>query len=149
MLAVQQRTRQQVNIPALEERMKNAFGPQKISAAGAPPTSHFARVLVAADYRMKRLAMNLDRSPVAGMPSYVELIRNTRQLAGNTNPRDWLACNYQPVAKADDGLAWELRGQGVKCLTEDDIVAQDGTVRNGPNQPGGAEVGGLDDREVR
>ena len=44
-----------------------------------PTNSHFARVLVAADYRMKRLAMNLDPAPIAGFPSYVELLKTGAQ----------------------------------------------------------------------
>ena len=39
-----------------------------------------------------------------------------------------MACNYEPVAQSDDGLAWELRGQGVKCMTENDIIAADGSA---------------------
>ena len=42
---------------------------------GVPADSHFARVLVAADYRMKRLAMNFDPSPVNGLPSYLHMIK--------------------------------------------------------------------------
>jgi hypothetical protein len=37
-------------------------------------------------------------------------------------PRWWLAPNYEPLQKDQDGLAWEIRGQGVKCLTEQDFM---------------------------
>ena len=37
-------------------------------------------------------------------------------------PRWWLAPNYEPLRRDTDGLAWELRGQGVRCLTEQDFV---------------------------
>ena len=117
------------NRPQLERAMKQAFGPQQISLNGVPVNSHFARVLVAADYRMKRLAMNLDDSPVRDFPSYVELVKKNPAEARTTNPRWWMACNYEPLARSEDGLAWELRGQGVKCLTENDIIAADGTAR--------------------
>ncbi|MEM7312801.1 MAG: DUF1598 domain-containing protein, partial [Planctomycetota bacterium] len=50
--------------------VKQALGPQKISLTGVPTTSHFASVLVASDYRMKRFAMSLERSPVKDMPSF-------------------------------------------------------------------------------
>ena len=110
----------------LEQQMKQAFGPQQVSLTGIPENSHFARVLVAADYRMKRLAMKLDPSPIRGFPSYVELIKGMSAKDPKVNPRWWLACNYEPVAKSDDELAWELRGQGVKCLTEDDVIMADG-----------------------
>ena len=89
--------------------IKQAFGNQEVTITGVPATSHFARVLVAADYRMKRLAMNLEPSPVPGLPSYLDMIRN--QGATNANPRWWLACNYDPLAASEDRLAWELRGR--------------------------------------
>ncbi len=119
----------QQNMPRLERAMQQAFGPQKISLSGVPATSHLARVLVAADYRMKRLAMNLDKSPIRGFPSYVEMVKKNPTEAKTTSPRWWMACNYEPVAKSEDGLAWELRGQGVKCMTENDIIAADGSAQ--------------------
>lgn len=113
--------------PAVQTAMKNEFGPQQVTITGVPASSHFARVLVAADYRMKRIAMKLDRSPVKELPSYIDMIRNMSTSAINSStPRWWLACNYQPLAAADDGLAWELRGPGVKAMTEDEKVSPEG-----------------------
>jgi hypothetical protein len=113
--------------PAAQTAMKNEFGPQQVTITGVPDTSHFARVLVAADYRMKRIAMNLERSPVKELPSYIEMIRNmTTSAINKSNPRWWLACNYQPMAATEDGLAWELRGPGVKAMTEDEKVSPEG-----------------------
>ena len=123
----QKRTRG-VNPPLLERAMKQAFGPQQIKVTGIPATSHFARVLVAADYRMKRLAMNLDRAPVPDFPSYLDLIKASRKATG-VNPRWWMACDYAPMAASDDRLAWELRGPGVQVMTEDEFTATDGSVR--------------------
>jgi hypothetical protein len=124
----QKQSRQTVNVPVLEQAMKQAFGPQQVKLQGLPPTSHMARILVAADYRMKRLAMNLDRSPVPGLPSFVEMIKSSTGQIENVNPRWWLACNYEPMVRSEDGLAWELRGPGVKCMTEDEIVDESGQV---------------------
>jgi hypothetical protein len=47
----------------------------------------------------------------------------------NMMPRWWMACNYEPLAKSEDGLAWELRGPGVKVMTEDEIIGADGSVK--------------------
>ncbi|MBC8354101.1 MAG: DUF1598 domain-containing protein [Planctomycetes bacterium] len=113
--------------PQFERDVKRAFGPQKVTLTGVPETSHFARVLVAADYRMKRLAMNLEKSPVRGLGSYLNMIKGSR-VAGDVNPRWWMACNYDPMAASDDKLAWELRGPGVKVMTEDEFVTEDGNV---------------------
>ncbi len=125
----QQKRTSRVNVAALEAQMKEAFGPQQISLSGIAANTGVARKLVAADYRMKRLAMNLDEAPVAGLPSFVELIQNSRENPSNVNPRWWLACNYDPLVRSEDGLAWELRGPGVKVLTEDEQVDADGTVQ--------------------
>ena len=111
----------------LEPVIKKAFGPQMVPIKGVPTTSHFARVLLAADYRMKRIAMKLEKAPVKGLPSYLDLIKTSRG-AGNVNPRWWLACNYEPLLTSEDGLSWELQGPGVKAMTEDDFVAASGTV---------------------
>ncbi len=102
------------------KQMEQAVGPQTITVTGIPATSHFARVIVAADFRMKRLAMNFEPAPIDGMPSFLTLLKG--RTANNMLPRWWLAPNYEPLQKDQEGLAWEIRGQGVKCLTEQDFM---------------------------
>ncbi len=111
-----------------EASMREAFGPQMIHLNGIPTDSRFARTLVAADFEMKRVAMGLTESPVPGLPSYLQMTRNSQQ-SSNQNPRWWMACDYDALAKSEDGLAWKLSGQGVKTLTEQDIVSTDGSVQ--------------------
>jgi hypothetical protein len=41
-------------------------------------------------------------------------------------PRWWLAPNYDPIQRDAEGLAWEIRGQGIKCMTEQDAVLAGG-----------------------
>jgi hypothetical protein len=43
-------------------------------------------------------------------------------------PRWWMACHYDPLAKSEDGLTWQIRGQGVKTMTEDDVI-ENGQVK--------------------
>lgn len=114
----------------LEASMREAFGPQMIYLSGIPTDSRFARTLVAADFEMKRVAMGLTPSPVATLPSYLEMSRNSQQTK-NQNPRWWMACNYDSLGKSEDGLAWKLSGQGVQTMTEQDVVNQDGSVKRG------------------
>jgi hypothetical protein len=116
-------------IPALEK----AMGPQTISITGVPESSRFARILVASDFRMKRYAMELDRSPVKGLPSFLSMLKGKKM--NNMLPRWWLACNYEPLGKSEDGLAWELRGPGVKVMTEDDFVEAGKVKRSGKANP--------------
>jgi hypothetical protein len=108
---------------------EKALGPQQITISGVPDTSRFARMLFCSDYHMKRIAMKLDASPVKGLPSYVDLIKTSGSKPANLMPRWWLACNYEPLAKSADGLAWEIRGPGVKAMTEDELIGADGSVK--------------------
>lgn len=121
--------------PAIPEMYAKALGPQQITITGVPADSHLARVLVAADYRMKRIAMHLDPSPVKGLPSFLEMQQQKKSISENMMPRWWLACNYEPVGKSEDGLAFELRGSGVKCMTEDDFVEGGKVARSGKTNP--------------
>jgi hypothetical protein len=102
--------------------IEEALGPQVISVTGVPASSHFARGMVAADFRMKRLAMNFEPAPVNNMPSFLSMVSGNGRGMDNMLPRWWLAPNYEPLAKTTDGLGWELRGPGVKCMTEEDYV---------------------------
>jgi hypothetical protein len=115
--------------PAIfEASMREAFGPQMIQLTGIPSDTRYARTLVAADFEMKRVAMGITDSPVAGLASYLQMSRNSRHSSGQ-NPRWWMTCDYEALSKSEDGLSWKLSGQGVKTLTEQDIIASDGTAR--------------------
>lgn len=128
-----QRTFNAAIVPAIEK----AFGDQAITVSGVPATSHFARVLVAADYKMKRIGMKLEPAPVKGLASYIDM---APARVDNMMPRWWMACNYEPLGRSDDGLAWEVRGTGVKVLTEDEFVDNAaGTVRGSGTTSGPAQ----------
>jgi hypothetical protein len=122
--------------PDVAGAVEQILGMQQITLTGVPEDSRFARMLVAADYRMKRYGMKLEPAPVRGLPSYLDLVKSA---GSDLTPRWWMACNYEPVHRSEDGLAWELRGQGVKVLTEDEFVADDGTVRQTGRTSGPAE----------
>lgn len=111
--------------PAALTGIEQALGPQTIRINGVSDSTDFARILVAADFRMKRLGMGFDKSPIRGMPSYLEMV--TAGGVQSAMPRWWMAPNYEALLKDADGLAWELRGPGVKCMTEDSLFAADGT----------------------
>jgi len=114
--------------PQVLAAIEKAFGPQNITITGVPQTSRFARTLVGSDFQMKRIAMKLTASPVKGLPSYLDVIKQDKVKVTNMMPRWWLACNYEPLGKSADGLAWEIRGQGVKVMTEDEVIGADGSV---------------------
>jgi len=106
--------------------MEKELGPQKVTIRGVPTNSHFAAVLLAADYRMKRIAMAFERSPVRGLTSFLQMLKQGGDGPQNVFPRWWLATDYEPLLTDEEGLAWELRGQGVKAMTEDEFVAAGG-----------------------
>lgn len=110
------------------ETVKKLMGPQKISLTGVSKESHFAQVLAAADYRMKRIAMHLEESPVDDIPSFLELAKKRRGAVSDLMPRWWLACDYEPLGRSEDGMTWELRGNSVKAMTEDQVIHRDGSV---------------------
>jgi hypothetical protein len=102
-----------------------ALGMQQITIHGVPDTSHFANVLVAADYRMKRIAMAFDPSPVRGLPSYMQMINGR----GVMTPRWWLEPKCD-VFRDPDGLAWDLTNSSVKAMTEEDHLMANGELRH-------------------
>lgn len=111
-------------IAAEQEKL---LGMQEITVTGVPGDSHFAQVLVAADYRMKRLGMKLDQSPVKGFVSYLDMVAPKESIY----PRWWLSPQYDALGKSEDGLAYELRGVGVKCMSAEDQFNQDGQRKVG------------------
>jgi hypothetical protein len=124
------------NPSATAQEIAEVLGPQIITVTGIPTDSHFARVLVAADYKMKRIAMDFEPSPVRGMPSFLAMIKTGSKGMQNMLPRWWLASDYDGVVSDADGLAWELRGQGVKTMTEEDFVTSTGArERTGKAEP--------------
>ncbi|HUY88065.1 MAG TPA: DUF1598 domain-containing protein [Pirellulales bacterium] len=119
------------------EKMERELGPQIVSFTGVPTFSHFARVLLAADFRMKRIAMHFDPSPVKGLPDYLHMLKGGKNAAmQNVLPRWWLTTDYDPLLTDGEGLAWELRGRGVKAMSEDDFVdAQGNRTQTGKASP--------------
>jgi hypothetical protein len=107
--------------------MEEALGPQRVRVGGVPADSRFARVLVAADYRMKRIGMGLEPSGLKPLPSYLSMVPAGGR--ASTLPRFWLEAEYDPIAHDADELAWKLSGRRMKCLTETDLAARGGIQR--------------------
>ena len=131
MSRLQEFNSRQTNADNIDEKlteMEKLLGKQTITVGGVPGDSHFAQVMVSADYRMKRLGMNLDPSPVKGLKSYLDMAPAGPRVPMRS-PRWWLTASYEPLAKDPDGLAWELRGPGVKCMTEDDYFTSTGQAK--------------------
>jgi hypothetical protein len=115
---------------ATAARIAQVLGEQQITLTGVPANSHFASVLVAADYRMKRIAMGFEPSPVRGLPSFLQMTTASGRGMSNMLPRWWLEPNYEPLLHDDARLAWEIRGASVKAMTEEDFLTAAGNIEH-------------------
>lgn len=96
------------------EALRRALGDLNAEYYGLPADNRFALVSVEADYMMKRLALGLDRMPAKGLKAHL-----LERLGGSLMNRFWFVPNYEPIAMAEDGSAYELRGPGLKVLASD------------------------------
>ena len=110
---------QMVAVTAMQG-LPQALGMQRVSVKGVSPKTHFAQVLVEADYRMKLIGIGLEQPPVR-MTSFIEHV-DPRQISRNALLRWYFVPDYHCVRTSEDGLAMELVGDGVKLVGEDEMV---------------------------
>ncbi|MCA9248663.1 MAG: DUF1598 domain-containing protein [Planctomycetales bacterium] len=104
--------------------LRSSLGAQVISIGGVSPNTHFAQVMVEADYRMKLIGIGLEQPPVK-MTSYVERA-SASSVARNALQRWYFVPNYKSVRVSADGQAMEVVGDGVKLVGENELVGADG-----------------------
>lgn len=109
---------------ALAKGLKESLGLQTVTIMGVSPKTHFAHVLVEADYRMKLIGIGLETPPVK-MTSYVERA-NPASVARNALQRWYFVPNYECVKVSEDELAMQLVGEGVKLVGSDELVTAEG-----------------------
>ena len=99
--------------------MAEAMGPQDVKVYGIPADSPAALKMIAADYRLKRVAMGHDASPVPQLENYLDLQAKRLRGAPRTQPqhRWWFLATCEEIAQSPDGLCFELRGAGVEVAT--------------------------------
>ncbi len=105
--------------------LQDSLGLQNVTVKGISPRTHFASVLVEADYRMKLIGIGLEEPPVR-LASYVSLA-NPSALQRNALQRWYFVPDYESVRVSDDGNAAELVGEGVKLIGAAEMVRNDGT----------------------
>jgi hypothetical protein len=104
--------------------LRDRLGMQVITVGGVSPKTHFAQVMVEADYRMKLIGIGLEIPPVR-LTSYVERA-NPSQISRNALQRWYFVPDYQCVRVSDDSLAMKLEGEGVRLVGENEVVSKDG-----------------------
>jgi hypothetical protein len=109
---------------AIAAGLKEALGTQRVSVQGVSPATHFAQVMVEADYRMKLIGIGLEPPPVK-MTTWIDLA-SAAAVAANALQRWYFVPDYQCVRIAEDDLAIELVGRGVKLCGADEVVLPDG-----------------------
>jgi hypothetical protein len=114
------RARTQMIVQGLQE----SLGLQTVSLFGVPPTTHFAQVMVEADYRMKLIGIGLEKPPVR-LVSFVDRA-TPGMVARNALVRWFFTPDYECVRTTQDGLAMELVGDGVKLVGEDELISAEG-----------------------
>ncbi len=109
--------------------LKENLGLQNVTFKGIPSSTHFARVLVEADYRMKLIGIGLERLPVR-LKSYVDRA-SPSSVAANAMERWYFQPNYDGIAVSDDGLAMKIKERGVQLVGENERVAGGQRVASG------------------
>ena len=104
--------------------LRESLGEQTVSIRGISPQTHFAQVLVEADYRMKLIGIGLENPPVK-IDSYVSRA-NPRDVARNAMERWYFVPNYEAIKVSEDKFAMELAGDGVKLIGENERVTAEG-----------------------
>jgi hypothetical protein len=119
------------------KRLRDSLGYQEIEVYGIDPRTRAARVLVEADYRMKLVGMGLEDG-VLGVRSYLDSIALK---PGEVAPpmdvlRWWFTLNYKAVLASSERDVYEIRGQGVQVLSENELLTLTGQrVHTGAASP--------------
>ena len=104
--------------------LRESLGLQDVRIEGVSPKTHFAQVMLEADYRMKLIGIGLENPPVR-IPSYVSKA-SPRSVSRNALQRWYFTPNYDCVLVSQDEMAMELQGDGVQLISENQFVQANG-----------------------
>lgn len=118
--------------PALIARrfqaMKDLMGLQDVSVFGVPDDSHFAQVLVEADYRMKLISLGLESPALKNFRSHLDFVAP----GANTLQRWWFSPLYNAFQTNDDGTAFQFSGQRMQLMSQSETVDAAGNRQASP-----------------
>ncbi len=120
-----------------QRRIREQLGLQNIEIYGIDPAHRAARVIVEADYRMKLVGLGLEEG-VLGVKNYLDSL--VVKPNGPPPPMDvlrwWFTMNYDAVTATPERNAYEIRGQGVRVLSENELLTMTGErVHTGEASP--------------
>lgn len=113
----------------LVQGLQQSLGQQIVTVMGVKPNTHMAKVMVEADYRMKLIGIGLEGTPGVKLKSYVERA-SAAMVSRNAMARWYFVPDYACVRVAEDDMAMQLIGNGVKLVGEDEVVNADGSRRS-------------------
>ena len=133
-VAVQQYVSQNQNslskqtVARFTKEVEQRLGLQNVIVQGIPNDSRVASVIVEADYRMKEIGIGKRQGP-QGMKSYFDLLSRSEQRGSGSMDalRWWMAVGYDHINMAPNGQVFEFAGNAVRCLSENELVKNDGT----------------------
>jgi hypothetical protein len=94
----------------LMDDIYQSMGPQTVRIFGARADTRLAMACVAADYKLKRIFLGLEQTPVVDLG---HAISN----AALASQRFWFQTLYEPLRVSADGLAYEIAGQRLSVQT--------------------------------
>jgi hypothetical protein len=112
-----------MNRRAFVDGVIRSLGNQVVSVEGVPDTTHAALMMVAADYRMKRIGLGQDSIRVPGLQTF---IANTVPSASNALFRWYFVPDYDSVVLTEDRTGMQLLGDGVRLVAENEIASETG-----------------------
>lgn len=115
----------------ITEGTRKALGQAHIRVFGVSEKTHFAQVLIEADYRMKRIGIGLETPPTK-MATFIGVLKKPNE---QSLQRWWFTPNYECLKVTKDRLAMEMVGEGVQLLGEDKLIGEDGSLAAGRATP--------------
>jgi len=109
------------------EELRRQLGRQNVVFEGIDPQSNVAQVLLAADHHMKLIGIGLEPGTLR-VPSYLSMVRMEK---GEAPPavdvlRWWFTLKYDALAATAAHDGFEIRGQGVQVLSENELLTATG-----------------------
>lgn len=102
--------------------MAQILGMQDVTVTGVPAGSHYARVLVEADYMLKRISIGLEPSGIREIKSHLATLRG----GGNSTQRWWFTPLYDAFTTTADRDAFQFSGQRLQMMSQEEFVSQSG-----------------------
>ena len=117
--------------PGMEGRivdgLQRSLGDQIVTVKGVSPKTHFAEVMIEADYRMKLIGIGKEIVPAdVGIKSFTAMSR-PGEGSRNALNRWYFTPEYESLTVTDGDDALELNGPSVKLVGAGEVVGVDGT----------------------